>query len=148
MGVSGFSIIVLFINLRLIKPKIFNSVASPFFSIWIFFHNHSRIKKCRGRRRAFFLTPHYHFHPITTTYFAWGMGEIYQCCCNLFRCAGLCRRKTKRLKHCIHTFLRYFSLQKSSIKKVFPTCIVSMMVTSPNAHRKIQAPFSSSPQHL
>ena len=119
MGVSGFSIIVLFINLRLIKPKIFNSVASPFFSIWIFFHNHSRIKKCRGRRRAFFLTPHYHFHPLTTTYFAWGMGEIYQCCCNLFRCAGLCRRKTKRLKTLYPYFLAVFFTAKKFNKESF-----------------------------
>ena len=35
-----------------------------FFSIWVFFHNHSRITGLQEMREGIFLTPHYHFHPF------------------------------------------------------------------------------------
>ena len=34
-----------------------------FFSIWVFFHNHSRITGLQGKGKGISLTPHYHFHP-------------------------------------------------------------------------------------
>ena len=34
-----------------------------FFSIWIFFHNHSRTTVLQGQGEGISLTPHYHFHP-------------------------------------------------------------------------------------
>ena len=33
-----------------------------FFSIWVFFHNHSRITGLQGKGEGICLTPHYHFH--------------------------------------------------------------------------------------
>ena len=33
-----------------------------FFSIWVFFHNLSRIKGLQGKGEGISLTPHYHFH--------------------------------------------------------------------------------------
>ena len=35
-----------------------------FFSIWEFFHNHSRITGLQGKKEGISLTPHYHFHPL------------------------------------------------------------------------------------
>ena len=35
-----------------------------FFSIWVFFHNHSRITGLQGKREGISLSPHYHFHPL------------------------------------------------------------------------------------
>ena len=35
-----------------------------FFSIWIFFHEHSRITGLQGKEEGIFLTPHYRFHPL------------------------------------------------------------------------------------
>ena len=35
-----------------------------FFSIWIFFHEHSRITGLQGKGEGISLTPHYHFHPL------------------------------------------------------------------------------------
>ena len=36
-----------------------------FFSIWVFFHDHSRITGLQGKGEGIFsLTPHYHFHPL------------------------------------------------------------------------------------
>ena len=35
-----------------------------FFSIWIFFRDHSRITALQGKGRAFLLTRHYYFHPL------------------------------------------------------------------------------------
>ena len=35
-----------------------------FFSIWVFFHDHSRITVLQEEEKATFLTPHYHFHPL------------------------------------------------------------------------------------
>ena len=33
-----------------------------FFSIWVFFHNYSRITGLQGKEEGISLTPHYHFH--------------------------------------------------------------------------------------
>ena len=35
-----------------------------FFSVGLFFHDHSRITGLRGRGEGISLTPHYHFHPL------------------------------------------------------------------------------------
>ena len=35
-----------------------------FFSIWVFFHEHSQITGQQGKEKGHFLTPGYHFHPL------------------------------------------------------------------------------------
>ena len=35
-----------------------------FFSIWVFFHDHSRITGLQGKGEVISLTPHYHFLPL------------------------------------------------------------------------------------
>ena len=35
-----------------------------FFSIWVFFHDHSRITGLQGKGEGISLTPHYQFHPL------------------------------------------------------------------------------------
>ena len=35
-----------------------------FFSIWVFFHNHSRTTGLQGKEEGISLTLHYHFHPL------------------------------------------------------------------------------------
>ena len=35
-----------------------------FFSIWVFFHDHSQFTGLQGKREGIYLTPHYHFHPL------------------------------------------------------------------------------------
>ena len=35
-----------------------------FFSIWVLFHEHSRITGLQGKGKGFPLTLHYHFHPL------------------------------------------------------------------------------------
>ena len=35
-----------------------------FFSIGVFFHNHSRITGLQGKGEGIYLTPHHHFHPL------------------------------------------------------------------------------------
>ena len=37
-----------------------------FFTIWVFFHDHSRITGLQGKGEGISLTPHYHFHPLHT----------------------------------------------------------------------------------
>ena len=39
-------------------------LSSFFFSIWVFFHEHSRITGLQGKGGGIFLTPHYQFHPL------------------------------------------------------------------------------------
>ena len=39
------------------------STMGVFFSIWVFFHEHSRITGLKGKAESISLTPHYHFHP-------------------------------------------------------------------------------------
>ena len=34
------------------------------FSIWVLFHEHSRITGLQGKGESISLTPHYHFHPL------------------------------------------------------------------------------------
>ena len=35
-----------------------------FFSVWVFFHKHSRITGLQEKGEEISLTPHYHFHPL------------------------------------------------------------------------------------
>ena len=35
-----------------------------FFSIWVFFHSHSRITRPQEKGEGISLTPHYHLHPL------------------------------------------------------------------------------------
>ena len=35
-----------------------------FFSMWVFFHEHSKITGLQGKGEDISLTPHYHFHPL------------------------------------------------------------------------------------
>ena len=35
-----------------------------YFSIWVFFHDHSRITEMQGKGEGISLAPHYHFHPL------------------------------------------------------------------------------------
>ena len=35
-----------------------------FFSMWVFFHEHSRITRLQGKGEGISLTPHYHFHSL------------------------------------------------------------------------------------
>ena len=41
--------------------KIFKNT---FFSVWVFFHDHSRITGLQGKEEGISLTLHYHFHPL------------------------------------------------------------------------------------
>ena len=41
-----------------------NAVAEGFFSIWVLFHEDSRITGLQGKREGIPLTPHYHFYPL------------------------------------------------------------------------------------
>ena len=41
----------------------------PFFSIWVFSHDHSRIPGLEGKGEGISLTPHYHFHPLNSKLF-------------------------------------------------------------------------------
>ena len=43
---------------------IFESNYLFFFSIWVLFHEHSRITGLQGKGEGISLTPHYHFHPL------------------------------------------------------------------------------------
>ena len=35
-----------------------------FFSMWVFFHEHSRFTGLQGKGEGILLTPHYRFHPL------------------------------------------------------------------------------------
>ena len=41
-----------------------NKWISFFFSVWVFFHEHSRMTGLQGKRQGISLTPHYHLHPL------------------------------------------------------------------------------------
>ena len=46
---------------------IFSKIASisiSFFSIWVFFYEHSQFTGQQGKREGIYLTPLYHFHPL------------------------------------------------------------------------------------
>ena len=49
-----------------IKAYCVNGIANvkSFFSIWVFFHNHSRITGLQGKGEGVSLTHDYHFHPL------------------------------------------------------------------------------------
>ena len=40
------------------------TILRVFFSISLFFHEHSRITELQGKGEGIFLTPHYHFHSL------------------------------------------------------------------------------------
>ena len=46
------------LSVTFVKSSIF------FFSIWVFFYEHSRITGLQGKGEGISLTPHYHFHPL------------------------------------------------------------------------------------
>ena len=48
---------IIFSSLFFLRDFIFR-----FFSIWVFFHNHSRITGLQGKGEDISLTPHYHFY--------------------------------------------------------------------------------------
>ena len=43
---------------------IFGKINIYFFSIWVFFHEHSRFTGQQGKGEGIYLTPLYHFHPL------------------------------------------------------------------------------------
>ena len=42
-------------------PNILGNNANHFFSVWVFFHEHSRITGLQWKGEGIYLTPHYHF---------------------------------------------------------------------------------------
>ena len=44
--------------------KIIHKESFFFFSIWVFFHEHSRFTWQQGKVEGIYLTPLYHFHPL------------------------------------------------------------------------------------
>ena len=56
---------MLYANVLDVLQPLGNVSANPsFFSIWVFFHDHSRITGLQGKGEGISLTPHYHFHPL------------------------------------------------------------------------------------
>ena len=49
---------------QLIKQVLNMFVKFHFFSIWVFFQEHSRITGLQGKGEGISLTPHYHFHTL------------------------------------------------------------------------------------
>ena len=49
---------------QLIKQVLNMFVKLHFFSIWVFFQEHSRITGLQGKGEGISLTPHYHFHTL------------------------------------------------------------------------------------
>ena len=50
-----------FINRDMVKHELW---ITSFFSIGVFFHDHSRITGLKGNGEGISLTPHYYFHPL------------------------------------------------------------------------------------
>ena len=50
-------------NFNLVLREFFTYIFLFVFSIWVFFHNHSRITRLQ-EKGGISLTPHYHFHPL------------------------------------------------------------------------------------
>ena len=48
----------------LYKQVTYKNYLEPFLSIWVFFHEHSRITGLQGNEEGISLTPHYHFDLI------------------------------------------------------------------------------------
>ena len=46
------------------EPAKFDISKVCFFSIWVFFHEHSRFTGNQGKEEGISLTPFYHFHPL------------------------------------------------------------------------------------
>ena len=46
------------------QKTVFSRKAIFFFSIWVIFHEHSRITGLQGKREGISLTSHHHFHPL------------------------------------------------------------------------------------
>ena len=44
--------------------RVFTMQIMGFFSIEVFYHDHSRIKGLQGKGEGISLNPHYHFHPL------------------------------------------------------------------------------------
>ena len=44
--------------------KLNQSMEVSFFSMWVFFHNHSRVTGLQGKVGGISLNRHYHFHPL------------------------------------------------------------------------------------
>ena len=55
---------VIFIPMKVMQRQFFVCLFVCFFSIWVFFHEHSRITGLQGKRECISLTPHYHFHRL------------------------------------------------------------------------------------
>ena len=53
-----------FIKQNKIKPQEQNLKYTFFFSIWFFFHEHSRFRGQQGKGEGIYLTPLYHFPPL------------------------------------------------------------------------------------
>ena len=49
---------------RCFSVSIARFLKTPFFSVWVFFHDHSRITGLQGKEEGISLTLHYHFHPL------------------------------------------------------------------------------------
>ena len=57
--------ILLFLGMLLFERlKITVCERNFFFSIWVFFHEHSRTTRLQGKGEGIYLAPHYHFHPL------------------------------------------------------------------------------------
>ena len=46
------------------KAKFFLFFVVVFFSVWVFFHNHSQITGLQGKAEGISSTPQYHFRPL------------------------------------------------------------------------------------
>ena len=57
-------ILLLFENIFRIDQKLLALILVCFFSIWVFFHNYSRITRLQGKGEDISLTLHYHFNPL------------------------------------------------------------------------------------
>ena len=49
-----------------------------FFSIWVFFHEHSRLTGLQGKGEGIYLTPLYHFHPLVANHQATHPQDIFK----------------------------------------------------------------------
>ena len=64
-GMSGENINVIDLLTIFRKSPIPDTLSDPdFFSIWVFFHEHSRITGLQRKGEVISLIPYYHFHPL------------------------------------------------------------------------------------
>ena len=52
------------ITSNLINSPVLDLIFFFFFSMWVFFHEHSRFTGQQGKGEGIYLTPLYHFHPL------------------------------------------------------------------------------------